>query len=410
MSALFQHLALGFSVALSLHNLLYCLIGCVLGTLIGVLPGIGPVPTIAMLLPLTFNLPPVGALIMLAGIYYGAQYGGSTTSILVNLPGESSSVVTCLDGYQMARQGRAGPALAIAAIGSFFAGTVGTLLIALFGPPLAEIALDFGAPEYFSLMVLGLLMAVVLSHGSVLKAIAMILLGLLLGLVGTDVNSGMQRFTFNVAELTDGIEVVGVALGLFGIAEIMSNLEQKEHREVFVKKVKGLMPTKEDLKRAFWPIIRGTAIGVGIGILHGAAAVIASFSSYTLEKKLSKHPEQFGKGAIEGVAGPESANNAAAQCSFIPMLTLGIPTGAVMALMVGAMTIQGIAPGPQVMTQKPDLFWGMIASMWIGNAMLVILNLPLVGMWVQFLKIPYRLLFPGITLFICVGAYSIPIL
>jgi putative tricarboxylic transport membrane protein len=406
MSELIQHLSLGFSVALSLHNLLYCLVGCVLGTLIGVLPGIGPVPTIAMLLPLTFNLPPVGALIMLAGIYYGAQYGGSTTSILVNLPGESSSVVTCLDGYQMARQGRAGPALAIAAIGSFFAGTVGTLLIALFGPPLAEIALDFGAPEYFSLMVLGLLMAVVLSHGSVLKAIAMILLGLLLGLVGTDVNSGMQRFTFQVAELTDGIEVVGVALGLFGIAEIMSNLEQKEHREIFVKKVKGLMPTKADMKASWGPILRGTAIGTVFGILPGTHAIISAFAAYTLEKKLAKDPSRFGKGAIEGVAAPESANNAAAQTSFIPLLTLGIPTGALTALMLGAMTIQGIAPGPQVMTQKPDLFWGLIVSMWIGNAMLVILNLPMIGIWIKLLTVPYRWLFPAILMFCCIGVYS----
>jgi putative tricarboxylic transport membrane protein len=406
MSDLFPHLALGFQVAASWHNLLYCLIGCVLGTLIGVLPGIGPVATIAMLLPLTFNLPPVGALIMLAGIYYGAQYGGSTTSILVNLPGEASSVVTCLDGYQMARQGRAGPALAIAAIGSFFAGTVGTLLIALFGPALAEIALDFGAPEYFSLMVLGLLMAVILSHGSVMKAIAMILLGLLLGLVGTDVNSGLMRFTFGVQELSDGIEVVGVALGLFGIAEIISNLEQREKREVFVKDVHGLWPTKSDLKASWKPIVRGTAVGTIFGILPGTHAIISSFASYTIEKKLAKDPSRFGKGAIEGVAAPESANNAAAQTSFIPLLTLGIPTGAITALMLGAMTIQGIAPGPQVMTQKPDLFWGLIVSMWIGNGMLVILNLPMIGVWIKLLTVPYRWLFPAILMFCCIGVYS----
>ena len=406
--SLFHNLVYGFTVALSLQNLWYCFVGCFIGTLIGVLPGIGPVATIAMLLPLTFNLPPTPSLIMLAGIFYGAMYGGSTTSILVNLPGEAASVVTCLDGYQMGKQGRAGPALAIAAIGSFFAGSVGTLLIALFGPPLAELAFQFGAAEYFSMMVLGLMSAVVLASGSVIKAIAMIIVGLLGGLVGTDVNSGVARYSFNIAELSDGIGFVGVAMGMFGFGEIVSSLERAHAAgKVEVSEVKSLMPSMDDLKRSFWPIVRGTALGAGIGILPGAAAVIASFASYTLEKKLSKTPERFGKGAIEGVAGPESANNAAAQCSFIPMLTLGIPTGAVMALMVGAMTIQGIAPGPQVMTQKPDLFWGMIASMWIGNAMLVVLNLPLVGMWVQLLKIPYRLLYPGITLFICVGAYSL---
>ena len=405
---LFHNLIYGFSVALHWQNLWYCFIGCFLGTLIGVLPGIGPVATIAMLLPITFNLPPTPALIMLAGIYYGASYGGSTTAILVNLPGESSSVVTCIDGYQMGRQGRAGPALAIAAIGSFFAGCVGTVLIALFGPPLAELAFEFGAAEYFSMMVLGLISAVVLASGSLVKAIGMILIGLLLGIVGTDVNSGIARYSFGVSELSDGIGFVSVAMGMFGFGEIISNLEQSAiDRTVGVSEVKSLMPTGNDIKMSIGPILRGTAIGVVFGILPGAHTVIASFSSYTLEKKLAKDPKRFGKGAIEGVAGPESANNAAAQTAFIPLLTLGIPTGAVMALMVGAMTIQGIAPGPQVMTQKPDLFWGMIASMWIGNLMLVILNLPLVGMWVKFLKIPYRLMFPGICLFIAVGAYSI---
>ena len=407
-SQLIPHLTLGFTVALGYQNLLYCFIGCLLGTLIGVLPGIGPVATIAMLLPITFNLPPTPALIMLAGIYYGASYGGSTTAILVNLPGESSSVVTCIDGYQMGKQGRAGPALAIAAIGSFFAGTVGTILIALFGPPLAELAFEFGAAEYFSMMVLGLIAAVVLASGSLIKAIGMILIGLLGGIVGTDVNSGIARYSFGVSELSDGIGFVSVAMGMFGFGEIISNLGQTaETKYVEVSKVHSLMPTKEDMMMSIGPIIRGTAIGVIFGILPGAHTVIASFSSYTLEKKLAKDPSRFGKGAIEGVAGPESANNAAAQTCFIPLLTLGIPTGAVMALMVGAMTIQGIAPGPQVMTQKPDLFWGMIASMWIGNGMLVILNLPLIGMWVQFLKIPYRLLFPGILLFIAIGAFSI---
>ncbi|HEV8518143.1 MAG TPA: tripartite tricarboxylate transporter permease [Burkholderiales bacterium] len=405
---LFHNLIYGFSVALHWQNLWYCFVGCFLGTMIGVLPGIGPVATIAMLLPITFNLPPTPALIMLAGIYYGASYGGSTTAILVNLPGESSSVVTCIDGYQMGRQGRAGPALAIAAIGSFFAGCVGTVLIALFGPPLAELAFEFGAAEYFSMMVLGLISAVVLASGSLIKAIGMILIGLLLGIVGTDVNSGIARYSFGISELSDGIGFVSVAMGMFGFGEIISNLEQAAiDRTVNVSVVKSLMPTGNDIKMSIGPILRGTAIGVVFGILPGAHTVIASFSSYTLEKKLAKDPKRFGKGAIEGVAGPESANNAAAQTAFIPLLTLGIPTGAVMALMVGAMTIQGIAPGPQVMTQKPDLFWGMIASMWIGNLMLVILNLPLVGMWVKFLKIPYRLMFPGICLFIAVGAYSI---
>ncbi len=405
---LFHNLIYGFTVALHLQNLWYCFVGVFLGTLIGVLPGIGPVATIAMLLPITFNLPPVPALIMLAGIYYGASYGGSTTAILVNLPGESSSVVTCIDGYQMGKQGRAGPALAIAAIGSFFAGCIGTVLIALFGPPLAELAFAFGAAEYFSMMVLGLVSAVVLASGSLIKAIGMIFIGLLLGIVGTDVNSGIARYSFGISELSDGIGFVSVAMGMFGFGEIISSLERTSvDRHIEVSEVKSLMPTKQDIKMSIGPILRGTALGVVFGILPGAHTVIASFSSYTLEKKIAKDPSRFGKGAIEGVAGPESANNAAAQTAFIPLLTLGIPTGAVMALMVGAMTIQGIAPGPQVMTSKPDLFWGMIASMWLGNGMLVILNLPLVGMWVQFLKIPYRLLFPGIALFCAVGAYSL---
>ena len=406
---LFKNLILGFTVALSWQNLMYCFIGVFLGTMIGVLPGIGPVATIAMLLPITFNLPPIPALIMLAGIYYGASYGGSTTAILVNLPGESSSVVTCIDGYQMGRQGRAGPALAIAAIGSFFAGTVGTILIALFGPPLAELAFEFGAAEYFSMMVLGLVAACVLASGALIKAIAMILVGLLLGIVGTDVNSGLARYSFGISELTDGIGFVSVAMGMFGFAEIIANLETQnlDRGASQISKVGSLMPTRDDMKRSIGPILRGTGLGVIFGILPGSHTVIAAFSSYTLEKKISKTPERFGKGAIEGVAGPEAANNAAAQTAFIPLLTLGIPTGAVMALMVGAMTIQGIAPGPQVMTQRPDLFWGMIASMWIGNGMLVILNLPMIGLWVKFLQIPYRLLYPGICLFCCIGAYSL---
>jgi TctA family transporter len=378
-----------------------------LGTMIGVLPGVGPVATIAMLLPITFNLKPEAALIMLAGIYYGSQYGGSTTAILVNLPGETSSVVTCLDGYQMARQGRAGPALAVAALGSFFAGCVATVVIAVAAPPLAEVALKFGPSEYFSLMVLGLVAATVLAHGSLIKAIAMVLLGLLLGLIGTDVNSGVLRFTFGIPELSDGIGFVVVAMGMFGLAEIIANLELKGAREVFTGKVKNLFPTKEDFKRAWPAVLRGTALGSFLGILPGGGSILAAFGAYTVEKKFSKYPEQFGKGAIEGVAGPESANNAGAQTSFIPMLTLGIPGNAVMALMIGALMIQGIAPGPQVMTEKPELFWGLIASMWVGNAMLVILNLPLIGMWIKLLTVPYRYLYPAILVFMAVGVFSL---
>jgi TctA family transporter len=407
MESLFSNLALGFGVALSFQNLFYCLMGVMLGTLIGVLPGIGPVATIAMLLPVTFTLNPTSALIMLAGIYYGAQYGGSTTAILVNIPGESSSVVTCLDGYQMARQGRAGPALGIAAIGSFFAGCVATVIIALFAPPLAEVALKFGPAEYFSLMVLGLIAATVLAHGSLVKAIAMVILGLLLGLVGTDVNSGVARFSFGVSELSDGIGFVSVAMGVFGFAEIIANLEQKEHREIFTKKVSNLLPSLQDFKDSWASILRGTALGSFLGILPGGGALLASFAAYTLEKKISKNSANFGKGAIQGVAAPESANNAGAQTSFIPLLTLGIPSNPVMALMIGAMMIQGIAPGPQVMTERPQLFWGMIASMWIGNLMLVVLNLPMIGMWIKLLMVPYRMLYPSILVFCCIGVYSI---
>ena len=404
---LFDNLILGFTVALSLQNLLYCFIGVFVGTLIGVLPGIGPLVTIAMLLPITFNLPPIPALIMLSGIYYGAQYGGSTTSILVNLPGEAASVVTCLDGYQMARQGRAGPALAIAAISSIIAGCVGTLLIGLFGPPIAELAFKFGAAEYFSLMLMGLVAAALLAHGDMVKALAMVVLGLLLGIVGTDVNSGMARYTFGVPELSDGIGFTIVAVALFAVAEIVKQLESAEKHEVFTSKVSNLMPTLADLKASGPAIARGTAVGSFFGALPGTGPAIAAFSAYMLEKKLAKDPSRFGKGAIEGVAAPEAANNAAAQTAFIPTLTLGIPGSAVMALMLGAMTIQGIAPGPQVMTQKPELFWGLIASMWLGNLMLIVLNLPLVGMWVKLLKVPYRWLFPSILMFVCVGNYSL---
>ena len=404
---LFNNLIFGFSVALTLQNLWFCFIGVFLGTLIGVLPGIGPLATIAMLLPLTFNVPPVAALIMLAAIYYGAQYGGSTTAILVNLPGEVSAVVTCMDGYAMAKQGRAGPALAIAALGSFFAGTVSTLIIAMFGPPIAELALKFGAPEDFSLMLMGLVAAAVLAQGDMAKSLAMVAMGLLIGIVGTDVNSGMARYSFGIPELTDGIGFIVIAVGVFAVGEIVSNLSETEERKVFTSKVTGLMPTLADLKASIGPIVRGTGIGAFFGVLPGTGPAIASFSSYMLEKKIAKDPSRFGKGAIEGVAGPESANNADAQCKFIPTLTLGIPASAVMALMLGALTIQGIAPGPQVMTQKPDLFWGLVASMWIGNAMLVVLNLPLIGLWVSLLKVPYRLLFPAIMAFSCIGIYSV---
>jgi TctA family transporter len=407
MGELFSNLGLGFSVAFTLSNLLYCLIGCILGTLVGVLPGIGPVATIAMLLPATFTLPPVSALIMLAGIYYGAQYGGSTTAILVNLPGETSSVVTAIDGYQMARQGRAGAALGIAAFGSFFAGTVATFLLAAAAPSLAEVAFKFGPAEYFSLMVLGLIAAVVLASGSLIKAIAMILLGLLLGLIGTDVNSGTARYSFGLPELTDGIGFVAVAMGIFGFGEIIKNLEHVEKREAFTKGVKNFLPSWSDIKQSAAPVLRGTALGSFLGILPGGGPALGAFSAYSLEKKLSKTPERFGKGAIEGVAGPESANNAAAQTSFIPLLTLGIPSNPVMALMIGAMIIQGIQPGPQVMKDKPDLFWGMIASMWVGNFMLVVLNLPLIGLWIKLLTIPYRYLYPAILTFCCIGVYSI---
>ncbi|MDH6593144.1 putative tricarboxylic transport membrane protein [Variovorax sp. TBS-050B] len=406
---LFEHLSMGFGVAFTFTNLLYCLAGCILGTLIGVLPGIGPVATIAMLLPATYALPPVSALIMLAGIYYGAQYGGSTTAILVNLPGESSSVVTVIDGYQMARKGRAGPALAAAGLGSFFAGCVGTLILAAFAPPLTELAFKFGPAEYFSLMILGLIGAVVLASGSLLKAIGMIVLGLLLGLVGTDVNSGVARFSFDIPELTDGIGFVAIAMGVFGYGEIIANLSRPDdEREVFTAKVSGLFPTKDDFKRMIPAVLRGTALGSSLGILPGGGALLSAFAAYTIEKKTRLQPGEvpFGKGNIRGVAAPEAANNAGAQTSFIPLLTLGIPPNAVMALMVGAMTIHNIQPGPQVMTSNPELFWGLIASMWIGNAMLVILNLPLIGLWIKLLTVPYKFLFPAIVLFCAIGVYS----
>ena len=404
---LWNHLALGFGVALTPINLMYALIGSLLGTLIGVLPGIGPVATIAMLLPTTYALQPVSALIMLAGIYYGAQYGGSTTSILINMPGETSSAVTCLDGYQMARKGEAGAALSIAAIGSFFAGCVSTVLVAAVSVPLSELALKFGPAEYFSLMTLGLIGATVLAHGSLIKAIAMVFLGLLLGIVGTDVNSGVARFDFGIPELSDGLGVVSVAMGLFGFAEIIINLESTEVRELLSSKIKGFWLTKKQIRAAAPAVLRGTALGSVLGILPGGGAMLSSFASYAVEKKLAKDPSQFGKGAIQGVAGPESANNAGAQTSFIPLLTLGIPENAVMAMMVGAMTIHNIQPGPQVMTSNPQLFWGLIASMWVGNLMLVVLNLPMIGMWIKLLTVPYRMLYPAILLFCAIGVYTV---
>ena len=402
-----NNLIFGFGVAFSLENLAYCFAGVALGTLVGVLPGIGPLVTIAMLFPITFHLPAVPAIIMLAGIFYGAQYGGSTTAILVNLPGETASAVTCIDGYQMARQGRAGPALATAALASFFAGCVGTLLIALAGPTLGEWALKFGAAEYTSLMLMALVASAVMTQGDAVKGLAMVVLGLLIGVVGVDVNSGMARYSFGIPELIDGVGFTVVAVGLFAVAEIVVNLESKEAREVYTGKVTGLMPTARDLKDAAWPTVRGTAVGACFGVLPGTGPALSSFATYMLEKKIAKDPSRFGRGAIEGVAAPEAANNAAAQTAFIPMLTLGIPASATMAVMLAALTMQGIATGPQVMLDKPDLFWGLIASMWIGNFLLLILNLPLVGVWVKLLTVPYRWLFPSVILFCCIGNYSV---
>jgi TctA family transporter len=402
-----SNLVFGLGVALTWQNILYCLVGCILGTLVGVLPGIGPVATVAMLLPFTFGLEPAPALIMLAGIYYGAQYGGSTTAILVNIPGESSSVVTTLDGHQMARRGRAGPALGMAAIGSFAAGCIATLGVAFFAPALAEVALKFGPADYFSLMVFGLIAAVVLARGSLLKAIAMVCLGILLGLVGTDVNSGVIRFAFDWPELADGVGFVALAMAFFGIADVVLNLERSDKQEVFTARVGRVLPTREDLRTCFWSIVRGTGLGSVLGILPGGGALLASFAAYMVEKKIARPPRMFGQGDIRGVAAPEAANNAGAQSSFVPMLTLGIPSNPTMALMIGALMIQGIAPGPQVMTERPELFWGLIASMWLGNCMLLVLNLPLVGLWIRLLAVPYRLLFPAIFVFCCIGVYTV---
>jgi putative tricarboxylic transport membrane protein len=403
---LFDNVMMGLTTALSLKNLAYCLLGTILGTAIGVLPGVGPTATIALLLPYTVALDPTTALIMLAGIYYGAQYGGSTTAILINLPGEASSAVTAIDGHQMARQGRAGPALTIAALGSFVAGTFATFVIVFFAPVLASMAIKFGPHEYFSLIVLGLVFSVTLAHGSAVKAIAMVVLGLLLGLIGTDVSSGTWRFTLGFPELADGVNFVALSVAFFGTAELLKNLEGEVNKPIFVSQVTSLMPTREDLRRSVKPILRGTVFGSVLGVLPGGGALLSAFAAYTLEKKLSKTPQEFGRGAIEGVAAPESANNAGAQTSFIPMLTLGIPSNAVMAMMIGAMIIQGITPGPKVATEQPALFWGLIASMWIGNLMLLVLNLPLIGVWVRLLKVPYWMLFPGIIMFSVIGIHS----
>src|SRR5215203_954123 len=405
---LLQNLAVGFGVAMTPANLGFAFIGAMVGTLIGVLPGIGPIATIARLLPLTFHLEPVSGLIMLAGIFYGAQYRGSTTAILVNLPGETSSVVTCIDGHQMARQGRAGAALAVAALSSFFAGCISTALIAGFAPPLARVGQSFGSPEYFSLMVLGLIAAVFLAHGSVVKAVAMIVLGLLVGLVGTDGNTGGTRFTFDIRELTDGIDVATLAIGVFGVGEIISNLSRpQEQRSVIAQKIRRLWPTGDDFRRSWQAVLRGTALGSVLGVLPGGGATLSSFAAYALEKKCAADPSRFGQGAVEGVAAPESANNAGAQTSFIPMLTLGIPSNPVMAMMIGAMMIQGIQPGPSVMTEQPTLFWGLIVSMWIGNLMLLVLNLPLIGLWVRMISIPYHFLYPAIIVFCAIGVFSL---
>jgi len=407
MADVFSNIGLGLSVAASLQNLVYCMLGVLLGTLVGVLPGVGPVTTVAMLLPISFTLEPTSALILMAGIYYGAQYGGSTTAILINIPGEASSVITSLDGHQMARQGRAGPALGIAALGSFFAGCVATFIIAFGAPPLAKLALQFGPAEYFSLMLCGLVAAVVLARGSIIKAIAMVVLGLLFGLAGSDVNSGIRRFTFDMPGLADGIEFVALSMAIYGIAEVAINLERRQEEAKKVNAVGKLMPSGAELRACTPSILRGTFLGSILGVLPGGGALLAAFAAYTLEKKVAKPPRKFGEGDIRGVAAPESANNAGAQTSFIPMLTLGIPSNPTMALMIGALMVHGITPGPRVMTDRPELFWGVVASMWIGNLMLVILNLPMVGIWVKLLRMPYRLMFPMIVGFCCIGAYTI---
>jgi putative tricarboxylic transport membrane protein len=404
---LFHQLISGFVVAFQPTNLFYCFLGCLIGTLVGVLPGLGPTAAMALLLPATFHVAPVTAIIMLAGIYYGAMYGGSTTSILVNIPGEAASVMTCLDGYQMARQGRAGAALGMSAFGSFIAGTFGLVGLTLLAPPLAVFALKFGPPEYFSLMCMGMVVLSFLTGESMIRSLMMACLGIILGTVGMDTVSGSTRFTFGLTELMDGIGLVPLVMGLFGISEIILNLEQHVEREVFKTNVKGLLPTLEDWAQAKWALLRGTVLGFFLGILPGGGAVLSSFVAYAVEKRFSKHPERFGTGMIEGVAAPEAANNSAAQSAFIPLLTLGLPANVVMALLLGALILHGVTPGPLLLTNNPDIFWGVVASMYIGNAMLLVLNLPLIGLWVQLLKIPYPFLMPAIVLFCIVGSYSV---
>lgn len=404
---IFHHLADGFHTALTAANFFYCLAGATLGTLVGVLPGLGPLATIAMLLPVTFKLPAVSSLIMLSGIYYGAHHAGSTTAIMLNMPGEPSSIVICFDGHPMARNGRAGVALCVSALSSFFAGSVAVLIIATLSPLLSKVALSFGAPEYTSIVVLALVAVSTLSAGSVGTTIPMMLLGLLFGCVGTDINSGVQRFTFGLANVADKLDFVVVAVGLFAFGEITMRLSGSDNIPRVHGKVSSLLPTLADLKAAWKPVLRGTALGSAFGILPGTGPLVSSFASYSVETHLARDPGRFGKGAIEGVAGPEAANNAAALTHFIPMLTLGIPAGAAMALMLGALTIQGITPGPDIITEHADLFWGVVASMWIGNLMLLVLNLPLIGIWIRLLAIPYRLLYPAILVFCCIGVYSV---
>jgi putative tricarboxylic transport membrane protein len=407
MDVFFEHFYLGYQVAFSVTNLLYCFLGVFVGTIIGVLPGIGPSGTIAILLPITYGLNPVSAIIMLAGIYYGTQYGGSTTSILVNIPGEAASVVTCIDGYQMARHGRAGPALGIAAFGSFIAGTMGTVFLMLLAEPVTGLALRFGPPEFFSLMVLALTISIYLAHGSMVKAIIMIALGIELGQIGMDAITAKSKFTFGITYLQDGIGLVPLVMGLFGVAEILVNLEETQEISILKEKIKGLLPNLNDWKDSIRPILRGTFLGFFLGVLPGGGAVVSSFVSYVVEKRVSKHPEKFGTGTIEGVAGPESANNAAASGAFIPLFTLGIPPNAVMALLLGALMIHGLQPGPLLLQNNPEIFWGTVISMYIGNVLLVILNIPLIGLWVKVLKVPYRILFPLILFFCLIGSYSV---